>query len=586
MPSVLTRLLSRQKVARLAGDPAFQRGRAYRDGGQVRSLVVLGDTLTATVIGTEEYAVRLWTEDGELQHQCSCPIGADGQFCKHCVATALAWHEAGTESGAADGEEDRTPLVRLDDLRPWLLEQPASTLAGYLLEAAERDDRLREKLLRAAARATARGIDLPAYRRSLDRATRTGGFIDYYGAGGYAEGVRDAVEPIREMLADTPGQAPAIVGLVEHALRRVETALESADDSNGEIGTLLGELQELHLAACRAAKPDPEELARRLFAWELDDHWDVFYNAAETYAGLLGETGLATYRRLAEAAWDKLPALRPGDREDYASNRFRLTGIMEALARTSGDVDALAAIKAKNLTSPYRYLEIAGLYRDAGRNAEALDWAERGATAFPGNNYDSRLLEFLADEYHRRQRHPEALALIWRWWEDRPSLETYRRLKHHADRSGDWPAWRERALALLRRKHAEASARTPRRPVSPWERAADRSTLAEIFLWEEDAETAWTEAQAGGCSRGLWLQLAKTRQKDHPADAIPIYLREAEAHIALKNNQAYEEAVGHLGTVKSLQLSLGLADEWNACLARLRAAHKPKRNFIALAARL
>lgn len=42
--------------------------------------------------------------------------------------------------------------------------------------------------------------------------------------------------------------------------------------------------EELHLAACRAAKPDPEELAARLFAWELSSEWDVFHGVAETHA--------------------------------------------------------------------------------------------------------------------------------------------------------------------------------------------------------------------------------------------------------------------------------------------------------------
>ena len=187
--------------------------------------------------------------------------------------------------------------------------------------------------------------------------------------------------------------------------------------------------------------------------------------------------------------------------------------------------------------------------------------------------------------FHRRRRHDDALALVWRLFEARPDLEGYQRLKQHAERADAWAHWRERALTLLRRNAEPASSRTRDR-FRRWAAPPDRSTLVSIFLWEKNADAAWQEAQAGGCSRELWLRLADAREKTHPADTLPIHVREAEALIAQKNNGAYEQAVRQLQKVKSLHLGLGQSDEWNATIARLRTAHKPKRNFIALAARL
>jgi hypothetical protein len=59
---------------------------------------------------------------------------------------------------------------------------------------------------------------------------------------------------------------------------------------------------EIHLAACHQAKPDPIELARVLFARELDSDWDFFHGASEAYEDILGDAGLAEYRRLASEA--------------------------------------------------------------------------------------------------------------------------------------------------------------------------------------------------------------------------------------------------------------------------------------------
>ena len=117
------------------------------------------------------------------------------------------------------------------------------------------------------------------------------------------------------------------------------------DDSNGEMTGLLERIQEMHHAACVAAKPDPEELARRLFDWEMMTDWDAFYGAAEAYADVLGKQGLTVYRQLAESAWKKVPNLGPGDdRRSFEGSRFRLTSIMESLARADGDVESLVAV--------------------------------------------------------------------------------------------------------------------------------------------------------------------------------------------------------------------------------------------------
>ena len=581
-PPSLSELLTVRQIQQLASETSFARGQTYCARGHVNSLVVHGESLTATVTGTEEYAVRLTAKNGALSHRCSCPVGADGEFCKHCVATALAWLEA-VQSGAA--KDAVTPLVKLDDLRPFLLKQDRETLATWLLEAAERDDRLRERLLHNAARAAGKGTDFTSYRRAIDQATRTGGFIDYGAAYGFAESVREAVEPVRELFAeDASRHAATVIELAEHALARVEAALNEADDSNGEIGSLLGELQELHLAACTAAKPDPKELATRLFEWEIQNGWDVFHNAVVTYAAVLGASGLAVYRALAEVAWRALPLLRAGDNEDYTSNRFRLTSIIEALAKTSGDLATLVAIKSKDLSHPYNYLVIAELYRDANQRDTALDWAERGLKAFPKAE-DHRLLKFLADEYHRLKRHDEAIALIWRPFETHPSLEAYRRLKQHADCAETWPQWRELALAALRKTPKKNGSGKTHGYVE-WPIHSAHSTLVEIYLWEKDYETAWQEAFKHPIGRDLALQLAAVREKTHPADAIPLYLHEAEALIAHKSNRSYEEAFRHLKRIKVLHLHLDLSDEWVATITRLRTQHKAKRNFIALAAGL
>jgi len=173
------------------------------------------------------------------------------------------------------GKSRSKPAVTMQDVRTRLATMDKGTLADMLVDQAMEDDRLRQRLLMKAARKGPKGLDVATYRRAIDEAVDAGGFVDY---------------------------------------RAVEKAIESVDDSDGHMGGILERLQEIHHEACKKAKPEPEALARRLFEWELRTDWDTFHGAAQTYARILGEEGLAVYRKLAEAEWAKVLAVGHGGR--------------------------------------------------------------------------------------------------------------------------------------------------------------------------------------------------------------------------------------------------------------------------------
>lgn len=173
------------------------------------------------------------------------------------------------------------------------------------------------------------------------------------------------------------------------------------------------------------------------------------------------------------------------------------------------------------------------------------------------------------------------MALIWAEFTESPSLEQYQKLKAHAERLRQWKPWREKALEHLR-KHIAGAKHERQRDRWAWYREADHSDLVRIFLWEKDVEAAWREAQEGGCSNKLWLELAAKREKEHPKNALPIYQRQIEPTLNQKNNEAYRQAIGLLRKVGELMVRLGRKAEFTNYLDEVRAAHKPKRNFMKL----
>jgi uncharacterized Zn finger protein len=570
----LSKVLTTNRVRGWADARSYGRGECYFHGGHVSDLKAVKGRITATVYGTYPYRVMLWDAGDSVGYDCDCPVGQEGDFCKHCVATALAWLEQRTPSektAKGKGKQPADTGLTMKDVHAWLLMQEKESLVDMLVEAADYDTQLSGSLMMKAA--AARGVNMVTCREVLDQAIGIDGFIDYHDMYEYWRGADSAIDGI-EALLDT-GHAAAVVELSEYALRCLEAAMNNAMD-DGEMGMLQHRLEEMHLKACRKAKPDPEALAERLFAWELTGEWGTFWDAGNSHGRVLGKNGIRRYHELAEAEWGKVKPLQPGeDTRDKYGKRSRITHIMENLALQSGDIEALVAVMSRDLSSSYNFFRIAEVYRKARKGNKALEWAEKGVAAF-GNKADSRLQDLLAELYHRHKRHDEAMSLIWLQFEKRPCLAAYQHLKKHADRCKQWPAWREQALKQV---HTNIAGQ-PR----GWTRSGkpEHSLLVEIYLWEQDVEAAWQAANAGSCGEALSLQLAGLREKKHPRDAIRVYRMLIGPIVERTNNDAYAQAAGLLRKVKQLMGELGEEVEFRRYLAQIRVEYKRKRNFMKL----
>jgi tetratricopeptide (TPR) repeat protein len=472
-----------------------------------------------------------------------------------------------------------------EQLRSYLSSLSADELVEVLLSHAARDNDLRDRLLIESAKRGGADVDLKSFQRSINAAVfdlAESRYGSEYTSGEWAYGVNQVAGRLGELL--DAGQAGAALTLAEYALEALVEVMERVDDSSGYISELVADFERLHHDACISARPEPMGLASRLFTWEVDGHWDVFVDAVSRYADVLGPEGVARFRQLAEERWSHVLPAGPGDRdaERWAAS-YRITRVMERLAELTGDVDALVAVKSRDLSMPYDWLEVAEVYAGAGRHEEALNWAERGVAAFP-DRPDPRLDEFLCEAYHRAGRHMEAVEVAWRRFQVRPELATYQRLADHATKAGAWSEWRPSAVAVLRERiEAGASSAAQRRPDRrPVIEPVGASHLVEVLLWEGDDEAAWQEAVAAGVPHRIWMRLANVRQDERPEDAIPIFQREVEQLIGTKNNRGYADAVSLMVHVRDLLASAGRPDDFGPYAAAVRTAHKPKRNLMKL----
>lgn len=88
--SIIIRIDKRSFIETSRGN-LFCRGEKYYRAGKVKKLILSDNILTATVNGTCRYKTSLTVKNGFLCGSCSCPLGEEGEFCKHLVAMGLAF---------------------------------------------------------------------------------------------------------------------------------------------------------------------------------------------------------------------------------------------------------------------------------------------------------------------------------------------------------------------------------------------------------------------------------------------------------------------------------------------------------------
>ncbi|WP_037609629.1 SWIM zinc finger family protein [Streptacidiphilus rugosus] len=542
-----------------AGVRSFERGLEYT--GAVSGLEVLEAGATATVHGGSAYRVELGTgRGGGLRGECSCPYGREGHFCKHCVAVGLVLlsRAAAVPGQRAEAERGRR------DLDEWLEARSQGELLALVREQVAQDRALRRRLeLRAAADSADVDAMRVRIRALLDASPFSQyGFVEYADADAYAEQVAEAVRAIGSLLeTDYVEQA---VEVAREALRSLASTYESVDDSSGQLGSVVEELGQVHLDACRAAQAAPEETAEWLFAHLTGPGGDLLDIDVTDYFDVLGAAGKARLDALVTEAWHRHPS------------DWTLKHLKQQLARLEDDVDAVVAVYAADLApTGATHLQVARELDAAGRSGEALEWATRGlevaSSAAPAGRVDSGLVDYLCDRYQAAGRAELAVEIRRDRLRAELSLAAYQRLRRAAQADGCWPAERGPALEVLR---AEALKQAER----PWRSPA---AWIDALVDDGDLEEAWVAA-TGVATDQQWLTLADLVSAQRPGEALKVYLRAVEPLTAVTGEAAYRQILRLLVSARACHEALGTLGEFDVYVAALRAGQKRKRNLMRL----
>jgi hypothetical protein len=502
--------------------------------------------VVAFVSGEEEYRVELGGGGKTWDGGCSCPAFEGYRFCKHMVAVALA---VGSKAILPDAHEPMT------ELRSYLRQMDRAALENLVVDAAIENPNLLRSLDRAIKVSMGDSEALEReLRKDLDRAIGTRSFIDYARAGQWATGVKRELDALASVVA--PGQADIAMRLAAHAMVALEKAVERIDDSEGYLGALVGDARRIHRDSALVVRPEPVALARVLFEQEATDAYGFHDGSLADYADVLGATGLAEYRRLAEQAWKRLPARGPRAGpaiEDY----HRLGSILDWFAERDDDIALRIALHRKDLSSQWRYVQLAELCLDADRAGEALRYVEEGLWTFADDPPDEGLITLALELLVREGRATDAEAMAWQVFEKVPTRALYDRLRRLGGE-----AVTDRAIERL----------------SEGRRGIDAELLVGILMEEGRLDAAWAAADAHQVSEASLLELAEASEATHAGRAAMVYRERIDSLLLYSDNQRYQEAaqlVVRLGKLQEPAVHSSFLDD-------LRARHGRRRNFMKL----
>ncbi len=513
-------------LTQLAGEAAFARGVAYYRDGRVDELTRRGRAITALVNGSEIYQVTLKHTEKVFEGSCDCPASEGFDFCKHCVATALAYREELVQEKQLRGAASK------DRLPTYLMTLDKQTLVDMLLERLQ-GDRPALAQLQLKADLAAGKLNDKTIRKQITAATPLGRHLfGYAQVRSYFSRFSTLLDGIGPLIVELPAnQALALIG---YAFERMDKALETIDDSGGFRLPGLELLGELHLCVLKKSTISPTALAEQLFAIFNGPLRDFYPDIPSSYLELLGDEGMRAFLDQAQQAWDALPPLTTRDWNTKHAYHH-LSGPLLKRAKALGDIEAIIALHGKMAVEFSDHLTLSALCLDNDRLEQALWWRKRAeeAASKPFDQRDRLDRNQIAIWLHQKD-YPAATDLLWKRFARLPTIDHYHAIIAVPDQRDD-DACRAKALALAEK--AVASLRE-----NDHRRISMLGALAQLHLCFEQPDRALALAEAQMLPRTLLVPIAEANANE-AARALALIYRAAEALISDGTNNAYKEAV-------------------------------------------
>lgn len=594
----------------------FERGERYRRSGYVLNLVLRGNTVSASVRGSEArpYRVTLTFAGGNLESaDCTCPYAESfGEPCKHIAATALEYlyrpdtivSEAGVDEllEPLNTNDLRGALTHLLELHPEMVNELELHLQKSRLHRqpeptpkpddppaeATLDTRLFEKMMRSAVRGAGQDYhEFPEYDEVYGVIAELKPFLEraaYRDALTLGEALVKTF--IDEVNADESGYDN--IGFSDEGVfAELDAALAEA-----VLGTVLGDGERKRLLYEVLAWNDQigNEWTSpdfNLTAHALAEGFESHSQNCDEVEELLAE--VARLERSGPYQEIRLRALRATGRGDealaFAKTTGQGAGYLELLLEgdrlgqvmdeyrehLKNEQDALVVAQRLAPDRPREALELAqyGLKYGLTQQGSAQESSARWPKFLLPNDYanDSKrdrlaLASFTKELAGRLGDYEAILSSSLTEFELSASLSRFEALQTLV--GPDWPRVQVELLEGLRRADY-----------------ANRHAAVGIFLKENLPDDAVGVASRFSGDDTLLRRVMDAVMGTHAPWIIATARKQAEPVMDGGRSNHYREAAGWLGYAKRAYYALEQGAEWDAYIAALRGKHKRKYRLMA-----
>lgn len=335
------------QIERLAGQHAFEKGTQLYIQNKVEGLAINGQQISANVIGSKQYYVNLSLQGEQLDGGCSCPASEGFDFCKHCVATVLAYQDYRIE---LDRMLQGTPAQKVKAYIAGLNEKQAK---HKLVELILADKGLIEKWGLLA--------DISNHRVSMTdlkkRATKALPLKDLWQLAkvkAYFVQAERLLLELQEMSSLlNPNQA---FSLAEHCLSRYDKILSRVDDSGGHRFEVFSIIETMFTDSFKRLEWSAEEKASFLFDLYFADyaHFE-FNNIAQDFIAKDDQAIAHLLRDKLIAQIAKVGLKRRKSTQQLDSNSRTILNAIAQLYEFDHDIDKSLAWREKAADSVESY---------------------------------------------------------------------------------------------------------------------------------------------------------------------------------------------------------------------------------------
>jgi uncharacterized Zn finger protein len=267
-------------LIRLAGIGAFGRGLHFFEEGRVGNIESTEKSTSASVRDDHQYDVQLRHTHRMLEGACDCPDSDGIDFCKHCVAVALALQEGHTLIKPITKKNVMSAIRRnLSRLNHEELTEEFMSIVG-------RDRALRDDLLQKAQFASG-ALSYADLREMISCITPEEDLYEFREVRAYFRKFESILSRIGEVVDQL--EPVVLLRAVEYAVKRLDEDLESIDDIGDFREQTMEMLLHLHLSAVGRLDWTPPELASYLVDRSLTEGWHPFQYDADLYPEQLGD---------------------------------------------------------------------------------------------------------------------------------------------------------------------------------------------------------------------------------------------------------------------------------------------------------